>query len=179
MTTEAIQFRRDFWTQYAELYPDDGVSAGWGRAYTWIPVGSTGLNVSLAVYHWGAGLWLRGRRGELLTDSSSRIQVYKEAFWVALNETFDGAFPDGPGTEWADLEGGFDAPSGVRYCRPGELAGHGGLAALYAPDIPSGDREVTGAAGISGGCSQYTMGAGPETGFSQVRCPRMAFPEQT
>ena len=109
MTTEAIQFRRDFWTQYAELYPDDGVSAGWGRAYTWIPVGSTGLNVSLAVYHWGAGLWLRGRRGELLTDSSSRIQVYKEAFWVALNETFDGAFPDGPGTEWADLEGGFDA----------------------------------------------------------------------
>ena len=109
MTTEAIQFRRDFWTQYAELYPDDGVSAGWGRAYAWIPVGSTGLNVSLAVYNWGAGLWLRGRRGETLAEFASRIHTYKEAFWEALSETFDGRFPDGPGTEWVNLDGGFDA----------------------------------------------------------------------
>ena len=109
MTTEAIQFRREFWSKYAELYPDDGVSTGWGRAYTWIPVGSTGLNVSLAVYHWGAGLWLRGGRGESLTDSALRIQVHKDAFWNALNETFDGRFPDGPGTQWVNLDGGFDA----------------------------------------------------------------------
>ena len=109
MTTQAIQFRRDFWTRYAELYPDDGVSAGWGRAYTWIPAGSTGLNVSLAVYHWGAGLWLRGGRGELLTDSAPRLRVHKDAFWQALNETFDGRFPAGTGTEWGELEGGFDA----------------------------------------------------------------------
>ena len=109
MTTEAIQFRREFWSKYAELYPDDGVSAGWGRAYTWIPVGGTGLNVSLAVYHWGAGLWLRGGRGESLTESASRLQVYKDAFWRTLNETFDGRFPDGTGTQWVDLDGGFDA----------------------------------------------------------------------
>ena len=109
MTTEAIQFRREFWTQYAELYPDDGVPAGWGRAYAWVPVGSTGLNVSLAVYHWGAGLWLRGGRGESLTESASRTQAYKDAFWGILNETFNGRFPDGPGTEWANLDGGFDA----------------------------------------------------------------------
>ena len=73
------------------------------------PVGSTGLNVSLAVYHWGAGLWLRGGRGESLTESASRTQAYKDAFWGILNETFNGRFPDGPGTEWANLDGGFDA----------------------------------------------------------------------
>ena len=109
MTTEAIQFRREFWSKYAELYPDDGVSAGWGRAYTWIPVGDTGLNVSLAVYHWGAGLWLRGGRGETLTDSAPRLRVYKEAFRQALNETFHGRFPNGTATEWVNLDGGFDA----------------------------------------------------------------------
>ena len=109
MTTEAIQFRRDFWTRYAELYPDDGISPGWGRAYAWIPVGSTGLNVSLDVYHWGAGLWLRGRRGESLAESKSRIHIYKESFWKALNDAFDGRLQDKPATEWEDLEGGFDA----------------------------------------------------------------------
>ena len=119
MTTEAIQFRREFWSKYAELYPDDGVSTGWGRAYTWIPVGDTGLNVSLAVYHWGAGLWLRGGRGESLAESASRIQVYKDAFRQTLNETFDGRFPDGPGTQWVDLEGGFDARREFDVSDPG------------------------------------------------------------
>ncbi len=109
MTTEAIQFRREFWTQYARLYPDDGVSEGWGRAYTWIPVGSTGLNVSLAVYHWGAGLWLRGGRGESLMDSAPRLRVYKESFFEMLNDAFDGRLHAGPRTEWGELEGGFDA----------------------------------------------------------------------
>jgi hypothetical protein len=109
MTSEATQFRRDFWTRYAELYPDDGISPGWGRAYTWIPIDSAGLNVSLAVYYWGAGLWLRGRRGESLTESASRIQEYKEAFWEALNDAFDGRLRSEPATEWVNLEGGFDA----------------------------------------------------------------------
>ena len=109
MTTEAIQFRRDFWTCYAELYPDDGISSGWGRAYAWIPVGSTDLNVSLAVYHWGAGLWLRGKRGESLAESASRVQTFKDSFWEALADAFEGRIADKPRTEWVDLEGGFDA----------------------------------------------------------------------
>ena len=109
MTTEAIQFRREFWSKYAELYPDDGVSTGWGRAYTWIPAGATGLNVSLAVYHWGAGLWLRGPRGESLAESAPRLREYKDTFWRILGETFDGRFPDGPVTQWVNLDGGFDA----------------------------------------------------------------------
>ncbi len=109
MTTEAIQFRRDFWTRYAELYPDDGIAPGWGRAYAWIPVESTDLNVSLAVYHWGAGLWLRGRRGESLSESASRVRGYREAFWDALKDAFEGRLSSEPGTEWVDLEGGFDA----------------------------------------------------------------------
>ena len=109
MTTEAIQFRRDFWTRYAELYPDDGVSEGWGRAYTWIPVGSSGLNVSLAVYHWGAGLWLRGRRSESLAESASHIKLYKESFFETLNDAFAGHLPAGNGTQWGELDGGLDA----------------------------------------------------------------------
>ena len=109
MTSEAIQFRRGFWTRYAELYPDDGISPGLGRAYAWIPVGSEGLNVSLAVYGWGAGLWLRGPRGESLTESASRIQAFKDSFWETLSDTFEGRLATQPGTEWVDLEGGFDA----------------------------------------------------------------------
>ncbi len=109
MTTEAIQFRRDFWTRYAELFPDDGISPGWGRAYAWIPADSADLNVSLAVYHWGVGLWLRGRRGESLAESSLRVQAFKESFWRELSDAFDGRLSSDPGTEWGGLEGGFDA----------------------------------------------------------------------
>ena len=65
--------------------------------------------MSLAVYHWGAGLWLRGPRGESLTQSASRLQEYKDSFREALDEAFNDRFPDGPGTEWTHLEDGFDA----------------------------------------------------------------------
>ena len=47
--------------------------------------------------------------GESLAESATRIRVYKDAFWKVLNETFDGRFQEGPGTEWMNLEGGFDA----------------------------------------------------------------------
>ena len=109
MSSDATQFRRDFWTRYAELYPDDGVVAGWGRVYSWIPVESVDLNVSLAVYPWGAGLWLRGRKGESLSEAAPRIQAFKDSFRDTLTDTFDGRFQNSPATEWKDVTGGFDA----------------------------------------------------------------------
>ena len=109
MSSDATQFRRDFWTQYAELYPDDGVVSGWGRVYSWIPVESVGLNVSLAVYPWGVGLWLRGRKGESQADAAPRIQAFKDSFRNTLTDAFDGRFPNNPETEWGNVAGGFDA----------------------------------------------------------------------
>ena len=109
MSSDATQFRRDFWTRYTELYPDDGVVAGWGRVYSWIPVELVDLNVSLAVYPWGVGLWLRGRKGESLAEAAPRIQAFKDSFREALTEAFDGRLTDSPGTEWVDVAGGFDA----------------------------------------------------------------------
>ena len=109
MSSDTTQFRRDFWTRYAELYPEDGVVAGWGRVYSWIPVASVDLNVSLAVYPWGVGLWLRGRKGESLSEAAPRIQEFKESFRAALTEAFDGRLPNSPETEWIEVSGGFDA----------------------------------------------------------------------
>ena len=144
MSSDATQFRRDFWTRYAELYPDDGVVAGWGRVYSWIPVESADVNVSLAVYPWGTGLWLRGRKGESLSESGPRIQGFKDSFRVALSDAFDGRLGNAPGTEWVDVDGGFDAKRGVRRGRHGQLARYGGVAALHAANLLEGYREEAG-----------------------------------
>jgi hypothetical protein len=109
MSTDATQFRRDFWSRYAELYPDDGVPPGWGRSNAWVHVESADLNVSLSVLHWGVGLALRGRKGESSDEAASRIRLFKDTFQRTLNDTFDGRFQFTPGTEWIDAAGGFDA----------------------------------------------------------------------
>ncbi len=109
MSSEATQFRRNFWTRYAELYPDDGVPSGWGRSNAWIPVKSVDINISLAVLHWGVGLWLRGRKGETPDAAAARIGRFKDSFQKTLSEAFAGRLPPGPGTEWINAAGGFDA----------------------------------------------------------------------
>ena len=109
MTSDAVQFRRDFWTKYAELYPDDGVPTGWGRSYVWIPVESVDLNVSLAVLNGAVGLWLRGRKGESSEEAEPRIASIRASFQKAISDAFDGRLNFQPGTEWTDLEGSFDA----------------------------------------------------------------------
>ena len=109
MATDATQFRRDFWTKYAELYPDDGVPAGWGRSYVWIPVESVDLNISLAVLNGAVGLWLRGRRGESSEDAEPRIGPIRATFQGAIGDSFNGRLNFQPGTEWNDVAGGFDA----------------------------------------------------------------------
>ena len=109
MTSDATQFRRDFWSRYAELYPDDGVPSGWGRSNAWVYVESADLNVSLSVLNWGVGVALRGRKGESTDEASSRIRLFKDSFQRTLNDTFDGRLKFTPGTEWIDAAGGFDA----------------------------------------------------------------------
>ena len=109
MSSDATQFRRDFWTRYAELYPDDSVPSGWGRSNAWIPVESVDLNISLALLHWGVGLWLRGRKGESYEDAESRVAPLRNSFREAIGDAFDGRLHFQPGTEWQDAAGGFDA----------------------------------------------------------------------
>ena len=109
MPNEATQFRRDFWTCYSELYPDDGVPPGWGRSSAWVYVESGDLNVSLSVLNWGVGLGLRGRKGESNDATAPRVRHFKDSFQRTLNDTFDGRFKFTPGTEWIDAAGGFDA----------------------------------------------------------------------
>lgn len=106
MTTEAVRFRREFWTRYAELFPEDGITPGWGRAYAWLPAASGELNVSLALYHWGAAIWLRGPRGKSPAASEARIRAHRQEFWQALSDSFGGIRP---ATEWVDPDGNFDA----------------------------------------------------------------------
>ena len=109
MSSHATQFRRDFWTKYAELYPEDGVVPGWGRSNVWVPVESVDLNVSLALNRWGVGLWLRGRKGERWDEAEERRAPFREHFQRAVGEAFAARTGLTPSTEWRNAEGDFDA----------------------------------------------------------------------
>ena len=109
MTSQAVQFRRDFWTRYVELYPDDGVPPGWGRSNIWVPVESADLNISLAFNRRGVGLFLRGRKGESIAAATKRTSLFRDSFRKAVSEAFDERLNFKPGTEWDDEVGGFDA----------------------------------------------------------------------
>ena len=109
MSSEATQLRRDFWTRYAELYPDDGVPSGYGRNSVWRPVEPAGVNISLALATWGVWVGLRGQKGESPDAVSSRAEPLKAAFRQAISDVFDGRADFEPGTEWRDLPDGCDA----------------------------------------------------------------------
>ena len=109
MSSDATQFRRDFWTRYAELYPEDGVPAGWGRSNVRVTVESANIHISLAVLGWGVGVWLRGKQGELPGKAEARLSPFRDDFQAALAETFEGLRGLSPGTEWVNATGGFDA----------------------------------------------------------------------
>ena len=109
MSTDATQFRREFWTCYADLYPDDGVPSGWGRSHARVTVESADLNISLAVLGWGVGVWIRGHQGELPGKAAVRLGPFQESFRNILSDTFNGRLANSPGTEWISAPGGFDA----------------------------------------------------------------------
>ena len=109
MTSGAVQFRRDFWTKYAELYPDDGVPAGWGRSNVWVYVEAVDLNISLALCYWGVGLWLRGRKAESYEEAEERRAAFREHFKAEVRDAFRARANLTPITEWENAWGGFDA----------------------------------------------------------------------
>ena len=108
MPNDVTQFRRDFWTMYAGLYPDDGVPSGWGRSHVWVPVESADFHVSLRVLRWGTGVWLRGRKLESRKEAEPRVGPLRESFRRAIGDAFDELSLSDPVTMW-DEAGEFDA----------------------------------------------------------------------
>lgn len=109
MTSDSIQFRRDFWTRYAEMYPDDGVPGGWGRSFVWVPVDSADLNVSLYLVHDGVALGLKGRKGESSEEAEPRVRLIRDSFHREVADAFEGRSGiTTPATKWKDVESGFD-----------------------------------------------------------------------
>lgn len=108
MPKDDTQFRRDFWTKYAELYPEDGVPAGWGRSFVWVPVESGDFHVSIGVLRWGAAVWLRGRKRESSDTADPRVRPVRDSFRQVVAEAFAGRLQGPPGTQW-EMAGEFDA----------------------------------------------------------------------
>lgn len=54
----AGQFRSEFWTYYAERYPNDGVRKGFAGINPDYRVEDTGLKIRRFVAQWGVGLWI-------------------------------------------------------------------------------------------------------------------------
>lgn len=108
MATDAVQFRRDFWTKYAELYPDDGVPSGWGRSHARVPTESVGLDISLAVVNSGVGVALRGHINES-SDKVAERALFKDSFQKTVGEAFNGRPGLAPTTKWTNAAGDFDA----------------------------------------------------------------------
>ena len=105
MASDATQFRRDFWTKYAELYPDDGVPSGWGRSHARVPTESAGIDISLAVLNSGVGVALRGHINES-SDKVAERALFKDSFQKTVGDAFKGL---SPATEWINVAGDFDA----------------------------------------------------------------------
>ena len=105
MATDATQFRRDFWTKYAELYPDDGVPSGWGRSHARVPTESVGLDISLAVLRSGVGVALRGHINES-SDKVAERALFKDSFQKTVGDAFKGL---SPATEWINVADDLDA----------------------------------------------------------------------
>ena len=105
MASDATQFRRDFWTKYAELYPDDGVPSGWGRSHARVPTESAGLDISLAVLNLGVGVALRGHINES-SDKVAERALFKDSFQKTVGDAFKGLSPV---TEWINVAGDLDA----------------------------------------------------------------------
>ena len=97
---ETRQFRHDFWTFYAQRYPDDGVNVG-ATSNQWVYVEEADLNISLALVRNRVGLFLRGNRGENADVYRERILAYEGTFrkqfahWPADEPIYDCA-------EWSE-----------------------------------------------------------------------------
>ena len=76
--SELTRFRREFWTDYAEQYPKDGISAGYSASSFWIQIKSAELNLAPYVAKRAVGVWLRGGRDESPEAVRKRIQRWEQ-----------------------------------------------------------------------------------------------------
>ena len=93
-TSKRTQFRHEFWTHYAELYPHDGVSTGHKTSSFWMWIESAELNLSAYVAQNSVGVWLRGKMGEPAAEVRQRIQRWEQSLRSELGVEI------GEGTSW-------------------------------------------------------------------------------
>ena len=74
-TSERTQFRREFWSDYAKRYPDDGVPVGHGVSSFWVWIEAAELNLSLYLAQGSVGVFVRGRRGEATETEAVRERI--------------------------------------------------------------------------------------------------------
>ena len=81
--SEIGQFRREFWTYYAELYPEDGVRPGHAGSNTWHRVEGMDHTVSQYLAQGLVGVYLRG--GESRDDANSCEDALRSELRVEPN----------------------------------------------------------------------------------------------
>ena len=82
--SEIGRFRKDFWTAYAERYPDDGVSPVATSSF-WLETADPELVLSLYLAQGEVGIFLRGNRGADIDSVADRVERHREAFQSRLN----------------------------------------------------------------------------------------------
>ena len=87
-------FRRQFWTHYANKYPQDGVSAGYAASSFWVWIESAELNLAPYLAKGAVGVWVRGRSGESADEVRERIRPWEKDLRTSLGVEI------GEGTSW-------------------------------------------------------------------------------
>ena len=95
--SELGQFRRDFWTHFAERRPDaPGLKPGYAGSNAWSPIEGTGLRVVQFLAQDSVGVYLAGNHGEEPEDYLPKIEPHVEALRRALGDdglVAAGSFP--------------------------------------------------------------------------------------
>ena len=95
--SELGQFRRDFWTHFAERRPDaPGLKPGYAGSNVWSPIEGTGLRVVQFLAQDSVGVYLAGNHGEEPEDYLPKIEPHVEALRRALGDdglVAAGSFP--------------------------------------------------------------------------------------
>ena len=78
-TSERTQFRREFWSEYATRYPNDGVPIGYGASSFWVRIEAVELDLSMSLAQNAVYVWVRGRTGESDEVVRERIQLWEQS----------------------------------------------------------------------------------------------------
>ena len=93
--SELTNFRREFWTRYAERYPDDGVKAGYAASSFWVEIKTAELTLAPYLAKIGVGVWVRGRSGESREAVLQRLRRWEELLRIRLGVEIGDVGPGG------------------------------------------------------------------------------------